>query len=303
MKPWLAAATHRLKSLRARGSQRARTLFWASVTGLIVGLLGIGAPLEDWLRTARNTLHQHPASGEIVVVAVDGKSLQELGAWPWPRRHHAGLVDRLRALGARNIVFDVEFATVSTPENDRLFAEALARSAGEVTLAARQPSETDVNVGSGLPLAAFRRHARVASLDVTYDYKGAVWRLDKSNEIEGVRYPSLAMVLAGRESLEAGTFPIDYSVRLKSLPAVSASDILLQRRNPNLRGKSVIIGGTAPQMGDRYFLPGWGRAPGMYVHALGAETLWAGAPREFSWILPMLLALLVAMLALGAKRL
>ncbi|MBV9568928.1 MAG: adenylate/guanylate cyclase domain-containing protein [Hyphomicrobiales bacterium] len=48
----------------------------------------------------------HPA----IIVDIDEESLRSLGQWPWPRTLVADLVDRLTALGAAAIGFDVIFA-------------------------------------------------------------------------------------------------------------------------------------------------------------------------------------------------
>src|SRR6187401_2653770 len=48
-----------------------------------------------------------PATGGVSIVAVDEKSIAEIGQWPWRRDVVAQLVDRLRDLGARVIAFDI----------------------------------------------------------------------------------------------------------------------------------------------------------------------------------------------------
>ena len=40
------------------------------------------------------------ASGDVVIVAIDSQSLDQLGAWPWSRGIHARVLDRLLAAGA-----------------------------------------------------------------------------------------------------------------------------------------------------------------------------------------------------------
>ncbi|MCX5858313.1 MAG: adenylate/guanylate cyclase domain-containing protein [Proteobacteria bacterium] len=51
-----------------------------------------------------------PAGQEVVIVAVDEKSVGELGRWPWPRARIAELVNQLNASGARVVAFDIIFA-------------------------------------------------------------------------------------------------------------------------------------------------------------------------------------------------
>ncbi|MET0088632.1 MAG: CHASE2 domain-containing protein [Candidatus Thiodiazotropha sp.] len=61
------------------------------------------------------------AADDIVIVAVDEKSLEAIGRWPWPRYWHAELIDRLSRAGARAIVFDILLAEPdpNNPEADR----------------------------------------------------------------------------------------------------------------------------------------------------------------------------------------
>ena len=58
-----------------------------------------------------------------------------------------------------------------------------------------------------------------------------------------------------------------------------------------LRGKHVLIGVDTDVIGDRFFIPGYGRTGGVYVHAIGAETLRSGNPAHLGWFIPFLLAL------------
>lgn len=51
-----------------------------------------------------------PSGGETVIVAIDEKSLSELGRWPWPRTTMAKLVEVLKSYGAKAVGFDIVFA-------------------------------------------------------------------------------------------------------------------------------------------------------------------------------------------------
>ncbi|MFQ6021469.1 MAG: CHASE2 domain-containing protein [Acidiferrobacterales bacterium] len=55
--------------------------------------------------------------GNVVIAAIDEKSLAELGRWPWSRRTMASLIEKLDGLGARVIALDVFF---SESENQKL---------------------------------------------------------------------------------------------------------------------------------------------------------------------------------------
>lgn len=47
---------------------------------------------------------------EVVIVAIDEKSLDLLGRWPWPRARIAELIDRLGSYGAKVTAFDIIFS-------------------------------------------------------------------------------------------------------------------------------------------------------------------------------------------------
>ncbi|MFL6849113.1 MAG: CHASE2 domain-containing protein, partial [Sphingomicrobium sp.] len=113
-----------------------RLLAWTVLAGLVFALIGLGELPEDYLRIARNTFHEHSASGDIVVITVDDQSLRQVGNWPWARRYDGEMVDKLMANGARNIFFDINFSYATNPIDDQAFANAVQRS-GRVAIFVR----------------------------------------------------------------------------------------------------------------------------------------------------------------------
>ena len=77
------------------------------------------------------------ASDRVALVVVDERSLGEAGRWPWPRDRVAGLLDRVRALGAAAIGLDILFAEPdSGGDAPRQAGQAPGLSARDATLAA-----------------------------------------------------------------------------------------------------------------------------------------------------------------------
>jgi adenylate cyclase len=77
------------------------------------------------------SLPRPSTSGRVAIVDIDERSIKAVGQWPWRRDVIAGLVARLRTLGASVVAFDVVFA-----EQDRY--EAIhpgAITAGDAALA------------------------------------------------------------------------------------------------------------------------------------------------------------------------
>jgi EAL domain-containing protein (putative c-di-GMP-specific phosphodiesterase class I)/CHASE2 domain-containing sensor protein len=279
-----------------------KLLLWAACGALLIALALLCQPVDDLLRVARNNLHRHAASGDIVLVTIDNRSLHEVGRWPWPRRYHAQLVDRLTAAGAKRILFDVTFETRSDPVDDQLLAAAIQRS-GRVTLAVRGRSGPAGSAEeSPTPLPMFSRYAQLGSIGVEYDYEHAVWRLPYTAGGNGARVRSFAALMSGRRP-NRGTFTIDYSIDPRTVPTIGAERVLDGRFDPRLvKGKQVIIGTNSDLIGDQYFLPGIGAMGGVYVHALAAETLKAGRPLDLGLLPAMLLALATIGLAISRHR-
>lgn len=74
-----------------------------------------------------------PPPDDIVILAIDDASLQEIGPWPWPRRVMAEVLDRLAVTTPRAIGLDVIYAEPVDPEDDRRLADSIA-AAGRVVL-------------------------------------------------------------------------------------------------------------------------------------------------------------------------
>jgi CHASE2 domain-containing sensor protein len=95
----------------------------------------------------------------VVVIRFDDAAMRRYGNWPWPRSLQAELADKLTAVGAKHIYFDLNFSFPSKPSDDAAFAAALEQS-GKATLAARfktgASNGTKVNSPT-LPL--FAKHA------------------------------------------------------------------------------------------------------------------------------------------------
>lgn len=99
----------------------------------------------------------------VVVAAIDEKSLEAEGRWPWPRSRIAALVQALSDDGAKVVGFDVTF---SEPDkgNDAALASALKESSAAVVLGYFfHMRQADL----GYPLAAGDIERRIAALETS----------------------------------------------------------------------------------------------------------------------------------------
>lgn len=175
-----------------------------------------------------------PARPMVTIVDIDEASLAELGQWPWPRTVLARLVERLTAAGAVVIGFDVIFAepdrvsppniadTIETldeetrqrlsglPDNDALFAQAIARSrvvlaqAGASAAAGSgsgpPPRKVSIAQLGGDPRPFVPSHpATVRNIPVLEEAAGGIGSIGLSPESDGItRRVPLIVNLQGR---------------------------------------------------------------------------------------------------------
>ena len=272
---------------------RRKLLLWAALAGLVFGLIGFGDIVEGTLRTARNSLHWHKTSGQIVLVKIDDKSLEQVGHWPWPRRQHAALTDRLTAAGARKILFDITFTGATDRVDDSAFAESMRRS-GRVFLATRArsgPNDAVEQNDTTLPLFAHAAKG-LGTISNRYNFQNVMTRVSYAATVDGRVIPSFASILSGRAGEPNTDFPPDYSLDPTSVVAIPAAAVLNgsfdQRK---IAGKDVIVGWASEELGDQVFIPGTGKMAGAYVHIIAAETLKSGRPVDVGWFLLYLAAL------------
>jgi len=114
--------------------------------------------LEEYLYDYRFKIRGTVTPPEnIVIAAIDEKSLGSLGRWPWNRDKIAQLVKRLTEEGAEIIVFDIFF--FEKEKNDRVLGHSM-RQAGNVLL----PIVFEFDKPSGLPESETLIHSAFTSI-------------------------------------------------------------------------------------------------------------------------------------------
>lgn len=269
----------------ARASERGTARLAGILGCLLCAILGIGlgvfdrtASIDEQLRIAREGLVAQRASGTIHIIEIDATSIAALTAWPWPRDVHARLIDKLRTAGAKTIAFDVDFSAPSNPAADAAFASALERAGGAVILPTfRQKTREGAQFIENVPIAPFRRHSFLASVNVHPDADGMMRAFTYGTVTQGTVRPAMPALLAGVPGRIGESFPINTAIDPDSVPRHSVSQVLSGKVPPSaFSGKIIIIGATAIELGDRYAMPRHGIQPGVVIQALAAETLLQG---------------------------
>lgn len=290
---------------QARPSLRKAAL--GLVLAAAVGLLTVSGalqPFENALQNAGFGLRERPASGQLHIVEMDAASVAAIERWPWSRGHYARVVDQLHRAGARTVAFDVDFSSPSNAEQDAAFAQSLARSDSTIILPifGQRESHDSARQLDSLPIEIFRDHVLLGSVSVAPDPDGLVRQMPLGTLNAGAPRPTLSAQIAHRSGAADTHFPIDFSIAPDTIPRHSF--VAIERGEfaaADLRGKDVIIGATAIEMGDRYVVPTHGVLPGVVVQALAAETLAGGVPVRIPWFWPLIGATLLSGWILAAS--
>jgi adenylate cyclase len=193
---------------------------------------------------------------DIVVVGVDDVTFDELGEqWPFPRRLHARVIDRLREAGAKVVAVDIQFTEETTLRDDNALVEAIGRMGGVVL------STTEVEGGGATRvlggeevLAQF--DARAANTVIEPDPGGTIRKMHYS--VQGlVSFPIAVAEASTGEAIEPadmegdGDAWIDYRGPPETFRNVPYSRVLRgQVPDSVFRGKTVIVGAIAPSLQD-----------------------------------------------------
>lgn len=232
--------------------------------------------LSSALYDARFNWARRPATGSVVLVEIDEKSLAAIGVWPWSRRFHAAITDRLREARAAEIAFDVDFSSRSTDDADTAFEAALQRADGSVVLAAerQRSSASSTALEITRPLARFEANAWIALVDVAVERDGAVRTMFFGAHSGPAVLPTMPALLAGSGKLRTDNFGIDFSIDLQTFDRISAVDLLANTvRSERVAGKKVIIAATSPVLKDFFQVPRYGPIPGGLIQAVALDSL------------------------------
>ena len=304
--------------------------FAAGVLAFLMLAIGLfwqqSAQLRDVL------LEPQSLSNIVTIVAVDDASLEKYGRWDsWPRSLHAELIDRLSQAGAKAIVFDFLFDSVTG--DDALLTQAMQRS-GKVVLTVLCEGDAYLDRPGAVRFkeciqpqpGLLAASAASGHANVVHDPDGYVRQVPTVVELDSERVPVLALaalqVFTGGDQpslvpengilSDAGRqIPVDGYGRLEiyfvgppsspdkaTFPTVSYTDVLGGNLPVEaIKGKIILVGITATAVPDRYLTPVSHGRPmyGIEILANVIEAVWTGRFIRH----PSLLANAVILICLG----
>ena len=276
----------------------------------MVHVSGLLATLEDASVDERFRLRPAAAPADVVLVALDERSLDLLGERPpIPRSLHGRLLDRLRGFKPLVIAYDVQFTEPTDADEDGALYDAVSR-ARPVVLATGDVTESGDTRVLGSTANVERAGGIVASSLLPLSRGGVYRRVER--QVAGLQAFAFATARAAGRAPAAGAARdrvlIDYAGPPGTVRRVSFADVLDGRVAASMfRDKAVVVGVTALSSGDRHRVPTASDdlMPGAEIQANAISTVLRGMPlREApGWIAAVLVVLLAALGQLLAGRL
>jgi CHASE2 domain-containing sensor protein len=302
----------------------ARGVLLSMASGVVVIMVVayLGSVLGGWEARAADQLFLIRGAAtpdDVLIVGIDNRTFADLDRqWPFPRRLHARVIDRLKRDGAKAIAFDIQFSEPTDAADDNALIEAISQARNVVLATTELDEQGHAHVlgGEGATRAA---HARVGHSYLPASSDGVVRRVPWGTAATGSQKISLesfglvtAEVATNRRirpaNLGGRSAVIDYAGPPRSVGTFSFSTVLRGRFRPGtFHGKIVVVGATAPSLQDLHATPaGGGLMSGPELQANVVETALRGFPlrsrREVDVPLIVLLGLLVPLASLRFGR-
>ncbi|SEB20885.1 CHASE2 domain-containing protein [Variovorax sp. YR216] len=241
----------------------------------LVTFLSLTQPLprvDRLLQDSARAALAPPPSDDIVIVAIDERSLAAIGRWPWRRATHAELLRRIAAQSPRCIGLNLRLIQPDTehPDDDAALAQAM-RDGGCVVLPASVSALQPRRLLERVPDPVFAQAAAgIGYTNLALDEDGVARSVYLHEGFEGRMRPHFALALRDAALGHAET------PRQQQRPAAmpgpwlrSDQQVLLFTRGPGrfstlsyidvlqgkvpadaFRNRYVLVGATAPSLGD-----------------------------------------------------
>jgi CHASE2 domain-containing sensor protein len=233
----------------------------AATCGLAVWTTGTGRSLEDTTVSLRFRLRPADPPKDLAVVAIDDATFSDYDhdhAWPYPRSWHAQVLDELRRLGARKVIYDVQFSEATKLREDLALFDAVGRFPGTVLAATETDPRGETNILGGEQNLR-EVGAKVGMAQFPTATGGLISRVRPT--VHG--RPTLAVAAAEAlghkvdpNAFEDGGAWIDFRGGPGTIPAYHFSDVREHRLPASaVRGKVVVVGMTSPTQQDVHPTP------------------------------------------------
>jgi CHASE2 domain-containing sensor protein/nitrogen-specific signal transduction histidine kinase len=235
---------------------------WLLTTAIALSLLAL-LTFADIARPLGNVLYDHlmrlqgfRATQNIVVIAIDDRSIQELGGWPVRRNRYSQLLTQLNDDCCRPKVIGFDLLFLDPTEDDPMLSNQLRLHKSVLPLAFKVHEDDPSLLQATQPVSPIADAATLAHINLSFDTDGVIRGFHTYEQT----WPHFS--LAMRDLNEPAKIPnsVNKSYRRFRMvdprvgfPMISLTDAINSSASRTLlKDKYVLVGVTAPSLGDRY---------------------------------------------------
>jgi CHASE2 domain-containing sensor protein/nitrogen-specific signal transduction histidine kinase len=235
---------------------------WLITTTIALSLLAL-LVFADIARPLGNVLYDHllrlqgfRATQDIVVIAIDDRSLQELGGWPLQRAQYSKLLGLLDEDCCRPKVIGFDLLFLDGTAEDIQLGVHLKELNSVLPLTFEIQDDDPLSLQEILPVAPLVDKATLGHINLAFDTDGVIRGVQTSEQ----KWPHFALALQQKGEPSKDVLSANKGYRRFRMvdprigfPMISLVDALhSQASRTLLKNKYVLVGVTAPSLGDRY---------------------------------------------------
>lgn len=217
----------------------------------------------ELVRPMGNVLYDHlmrlqgfTPTHNIVIVSIDDRSIQELGGWPLQRSQYTKLLEQLDEDCCRPKALGIDLLFLDPSTEDIRLAAQIKKHNTVLPLAFKVQEENPASLQAVLPVYPLNEAATLGHINLSFDSDGVI-RGVQSRE-QNWQHFSLALQSVNSEKSSSTDAHIEYR-RFRMVdprigfPMISFADAINSHISRTLlKDKYVLLGVTAPSLGDRY---------------------------------------------------
>jgi CHASE2 domain-containing sensor protein/nitrogen-specific signal transduction histidine kinase len=232
---------------------------WCGLTFLVLLVLALSVaanvftPVGNIFFDGVQRMRMQAPNNKIIIVAIDDRSLSELGGWPLPRNLYANFLQNLADSGNYPKAVGFDILMIDPTPHDQALAKQISRHKTVLPAELHFDEKRREVVVSPPPLTIAKSTATISHVNVSFDEDGFI----RGSNLVEAGIPHFSVAMSGRNDLISG-FINHYSrfslIRPEiGFTTISLSDAL-QKNYPLsiFKDAYVLVGSTAPSLGDHY---------------------------------------------------
>ncbi len=235
---------------------------WLLTVAVSLALLGafvfgdIAKPMGNVLYDHLMRLHGFKGTQDIVIVSVDNRALTDLGGWPLKRDQYTRLLDTLDDDRYRPKVIGFDFLFLDSTPGDNELAKRMRHINTVLPLEFSIQEDAKQSLKPTLPVKPLADVAEIGHINLSFDNDGVIRGINMAEQ----NWPHFSLALHARGNTQKPPDLHQSGYRRFRMvdprigfPMVSLADAINDNFTRTLlKNKYVLVGVTAPSLGDRY---------------------------------------------------